>query len=63
MVFTKKIEAIEKAMSWYQEALDCYAMLRSSCNELKHNIQIFLITSYAMLVVFVRSYFLSLAID
>lgn len=35
MVFTKKIEAIEKAMSWYQEALDCYAMLRSSCNELK----------------------------
>lgn len=21
-------------MSWYQEALDCYAMLRSSCNEL-----------------------------
>lgn len=34
IVFVKKIETIEKAMSWYQEALDCYAMLRSSCNEL-----------------------------
>lgn len=33
-VFQRKTDAVEKAMSWYQEALDCYSMLQIACDEI-----------------------------
>ena len=33
MVFQRKIEVVEKAMSWYQETLDMYYMLQTALEE------------------------------
>lgn len=33
MVFQRKLEVVEKAMSWYQEALDMYYMLQTALKE------------------------------
>lgn len=34
LVFQRKTDAIERAMSWFQEAIDCYSMMRMGHNEL-----------------------------
>lgn len=39
LVFQRKTDAVEKAISWYQEVLDCYRMMQSACDvmEEKYN--------------------------
>lgn len=39
LVFQRKTDAVERAVSWYQEAIDCYRMMQSACNavEEKYN--------------------------
>lgn len=34
LVFQRKTDAVEKAMSWFQEAIDCYSMMQMGYNEL-----------------------------
>lgn len=34
MVFQRKTDAVEKAMSWFQESIDCFRMLQMACNEI-----------------------------
>ena len=33
LVFQRKLEVVEKAMSWYQETLDMYYMLQTALNK------------------------------
>ena len=33
LVFQRKLEIVEKAMSWYQETLDMYVMLQAALKE------------------------------
>lgn len=40
LVFQRKTDAVEKAMSWYQEAIDCYMMLQTVCNEVNQSFNI-----------------------
>ncbi len=37
MVFQRKTDAVERAMSWYQEAIDCYMMLQVACDEVNQS--------------------------
>lgn len=37
MVFQRKLEVVEKAMSWYQETLDMYYMLQTALKEYDKN--------------------------
>lgn len=37
LVFQRKSEVVESAVSWMQEAIDCYRMFQSACNELEGN--------------------------
>lgn len=34
MVFQRQTDAAEKAMSWFQESIDCFRMLQMACNEI-----------------------------
>lgn len=34
LVFQRKTDAVERAISWLQEAIDCYSMMQMSYNEL-----------------------------
>ena len=34
VVFQRKTNAVEKAMSWYQEAIDCYSMMQIAFEEI-----------------------------
>lgn len=34
LVFQRKTDAVERAMSWFQEAIDCYSMMQMGYNEL-----------------------------
>ena len=31
LVFQRKTDAVERAISWYQEAIDCYRMMQTAC--------------------------------
>lgn len=33
LLFQRKTDAVERAISWYQEAIDCYMMLQTACDE------------------------------
>ena len=35
LVFHRKTDAVEKAISWYQEAIDCYRMMQTACDALE----------------------------
>lgn len=35
LVFQRKTDAVERAVSWYQEAIDCYRMMQSACNAME----------------------------
>lgn len=35
LVFQRKTDAVERAVSWYQEAIDCYRMMQSACNAIE----------------------------
>lgn len=37
MVFQRKTDAVERAISWYQEAIDCYMMLQVACDEINQS--------------------------
>ena len=34
MVFQRKTDTVEKAMGWYQEAIDCWSMMQLACDEI-----------------------------
>ena len=34
IVFQRKLEAAENAISWFQESIDCYRIMQISCNEI-----------------------------
>lgn len=34
IVFQRKLEAVENAISWFQESIDCYRIMQISCNEI-----------------------------
>lgn len=34
LVFQRKTDAAEKAMSWYQESVDCFMMMKMACSEI-----------------------------
>ena len=34
IVFQKRIEIAENAVSWFQESIDCYRMMQIACNEM-----------------------------
>lgn len=40
LVFQRKTNAAEKAMSWLQESVDCYRMLQTACREFDNNFNI-----------------------
>lgn len=35
LVFQRKTDAVERAISWYQEAIDCYRMMQTACDTLE----------------------------
>lgn len=35
LVFQRKTDVVERAVSWYQEAIDCYRMMQSACNAME----------------------------
>ena len=35
LVFQIKTDAVERAISWYQEAIDCYRMMQTACDALE----------------------------
>ena len=35
LVFQRKTDAVERAISWYQEAIDCYRMMQAACDTLE----------------------------
>lgn len=35
LVFQRKTDAVEKAISWYQEAIDCYRMMQTACDTME----------------------------
>ena len=35
LLFQRKTDAAEKAMSWYQEVFDCFVFMQAACDELK----------------------------
>lgn len=35
LVFQRRTDAVERAVSWYQEAIDCYRMMQSACNAME----------------------------
>ena len=35
LVFHRKTDAVERAISWYQEAIDCYKMMQTACDALE----------------------------
>ncbi len=35
LVFQRKTDAVERAISWYQEAIDCYKMMQTACDALE----------------------------
>ena len=39
IVFQRRIEIAENAVSWFQESIDCYRMMQIACNEMseEHN--------------------------
>lgn len=39
LVFERKTNAVENAMSWYQEALDVYRLLQMSCNAYQEGLE------------------------
>jgi len=39
LVFERKTNAVENAMSWYQEALDAYRLLQMSCNAYQEELE------------------------
>ena len=36
LVFQRKTDAVESAISWYQEAIDCYRMMQTACDALEN---------------------------
>lgn len=40
LVFQRKTDAVEKAVTWYQEAIDCYMMLQLACDEVNQSFNI-----------------------
>ena len=35
LVFQRKTDAVERAISWYQEAIDCYRMMQTACDTIE----------------------------
>ncbi len=35
LVFHRKTDTVERAISWYQEAIDCYRMMQTACDALE----------------------------
>lgn len=35
LVFQRKTDTVERAISWYQEAIDCYRMMQTTCDALE----------------------------
>ena len=35
LVFQRKTDAVERAISWYQDAIDCYRMMQTACDALE----------------------------
>lgn len=35
LVFQRKTDTVERAISWYQEAIDCYRMMQTACDALE----------------------------
>jgi hypothetical protein len=35
LVFQRKTDAVERAISWYQEAINCYKMMQTACDALE----------------------------
>lgn len=35
LVFHRKTDAVERAISWYQEAIDCYRMMQTACDAME----------------------------
>lgn len=35
LVFQRKTDAVERAMSWYQSAIDCYRMMQAACDAME----------------------------
>ena len=35
LVFQRKTDTVERAISWYQEAIDCYKMMQTACDALE----------------------------
>ena len=36
LVFNRKTDTVERAISWYQEAIDCYRMMQTACDALEN---------------------------
>ena len=34
LLFLRKTDAVEKAISWLQESIDCYRMMQTACNDI-----------------------------
>lgn len=41
LMFQRKTDTVEKAMSWYQEAIDCFSSMQMACEVLKEDFNIF----------------------
>ncbi len=35
LIFQRKTDTVERAISWYQEAIDCYRMMQTACDALE----------------------------
>lgn len=35
LVFQRKTDVVERAVSWYQEAIDCYRMMQTACDAME----------------------------
>ena len=35
LVFQRKTDAVERAISWFQEAIDCYRMMQTACDAIE----------------------------
>lgn len=44
LIFERKTTVVEKAMSWYQEALDNYSLLQMSCNAYQDGLEDYALT-------------------
>ena len=48
LMFQRKTDAVENAMSWYQEAIDCFSSMQMACEILKNDFNSFQYSLYIL---------------